>query len=66
MIVGNMLLFKKKATHVVTYVSFPSKGQVDYCLVRRNQRKFLKDRKALPSEECVSKHRPLVCDFRIR
>ena len=35
------------------------KTQVDYCLVRRNQRKFAK---VLPSEEC----KPLLCDFKTR
>ena len=31
-----------RASHLVTYESGPSKTQVDYCLVRRIQRKFLK------------------------
>ena len=30
------------------------KTQVDDCLVRKNQRKFSKDIKALPSEECIT------------
>ena len=37
------LTFKKRANHLVTYKSDPSKTQVDYCLVRKNQRKFLND-----------------------
>ena len=37
------------ASHLVTYESDSSKTQVDYCLVRRNQRTFLKDIKVLPS-----------------
>ena len=36
-------LFKKSESHPVTYKAGPSKTRVDYCLVRRNQRKFLKD-----------------------
>ena len=40
--VGNTL-FKKKASHQVIYESVLSKPQVDYCLVRRNQRNLLKD-----------------------
>ena len=40
---GNTLL-KMRATHLVTYESGPSKTNVDHCLVRRKQRKFLKDK----------------------
>ena len=42
MTVGNTL-FTKRASHLVSYESGPSKAQVNYRLVRRNQRKFLKD-----------------------
>ena len=31
---------EKKASHLVTYEPGPSKTQVDYSLVRKNQRKF--------------------------
>ena len=50
--VGNTL-FKKAASHVISYESRASNTQVKYCLVRRNQRKFLEDIKILPSEKCV-------------
>ena len=40
---GNTL-FKMRATHLVTYESGSSKTNVDHCLVRRKQRKFLKDK----------------------
>ena len=33
--VGNKL-FKKRASHLITYESGPSKTQVDYCLVEVN------------------------------
>ena len=39
---------------------------VDYCLVRRNQKKCSKDTNVSPSEECITQHKPLVCDFKIR
>ena len=39
---------KKKARYLFIYESGPSKTQVDYCLIKRNQRKFLKDIKLLP------------------
>ena len=54
---GNTL-FKKRVSHLVTYESGPSKTQVGYCLVSRNKRKFLKDMIALPSENCISQHKP--------
>ena len=58
-------LFKKRASHLVTYETGPSKTQVDYFLVRSNQ-KLLKDRKALPSDDYLSQSKPLVCEFKIR
>ena len=65
MTVGNKL-FKKRASHLATHESGPSKTQVKYCLVRRNQKQFLKDTKVLHCEECITQHKPLVCDFKIR
>ena len=56
MTVGNTL-FKKRTSHLVTYESCPLKSQVDYCLVRRNQRQF--------GGECITQHKPLECDFKI-
>ena len=64
MTVGNAL-FKKRASHLATCESCPSKTQVD-CLVRRNQRKFFKDIKVLPSEEFITQHNSLVYGFNIR
>ena len=37
-----------------------------YWLVRKNQKKFLKDVKLLPSEEYITQHKPLVCKTEIR
>ena len=64
MAVGNTL-FKKRASHLVTYETGPSKTQVDYFLVRSNQ-KLLKDKKVLPSDDYLSQPKPLVCEFKIR
>ena len=64
-------LSKKRANHLVTCESGPSKTQFDYCLLRRNQRKFLKDIKVLPKAECpksylsLTQHKPLILDFKI-
>ena len=62
-------LFKKMASHVFTYESDPLKSQVGYCLVRRNQWKFLKDIKVLPrepKEECITRLTPLLRVFKMR
>ena len=50
MTVGNTV-FKNEASHLVICEPGPPKPQVDYCLVRRKQRKLLKDIKVLPSKE---------------
>ena len=49
--VGNALFKKrgKSLSHLKT--------QVDYCLVRRNQRKFLEDIKVLTSAECITQYK---------
>ena len=62
---GNTL-FRKKTSNLLACEPGPSKTQVDYCLIRRNQRKFLKDIKVLSSEEYITQHNPLICDFKIR
>ena len=41
------------------------KIEAKYFLARRNERKFLKDIKLLPSEEFITQHKPLVCDFKL-
>ena len=63
--VGNTVI-KNRVNHLVTYEFGPSKPQGDYCLVRRNQRNFSKDIKVLPSEDCITQHKSLVCNFTIR
>ena len=35
-------------------------------MVRTNQKKLLEDIKILPSEDYITKHKPLVCDFKIK
>ena len=57
---------RKRANHLVTYESGPSKTQVDCCLLRRNQRKVLKGIKVLPKAECFTRHMSLIFDFKIK
>ena len=69
MIVANTF-FKKRDSHLVTYKSGSESGsaktQVDYCLVRKGQRKLLKDIKVVPSEECITQHKPVICNLKIK
>ena len=65
MIVANTF-FKKRDSHLVTYESGSAKTQVDYCLVRKDQRKLLKDIKVIPSEECIAQHKPVICNLKIK
>ena len=59
-------LFKKRKSHLVTYLAGGAQTQIDYILTRLKDRKLLKDVKVVPSEECVSQHRLLICSTVIR
>ena len=59
-------LFKKRKSHLVTYSSGGAQTQTDYILTRLKDCKLLKDVKVVPSEECVSQHRLLICSTVIR
>ncbi|KAK3893379.1 hypothetical protein Pcinc_002812 [Petrolisthes cinctipes] len=65
MLVANTV-FKKRESHLVTYESGTAKTQVDYLLVRKKDRKLLSDVKVIPSEEIVTQHKPVVCDFKVK
>ena len=58
--------FKKGGKLELIYGVWVIKNSVDYCLVRRSQLKFLKDMKVLLSEECITQHKLLVCDLKVR
>ena len=55
--------FSKMENQLVLYESGSSESDVDYCLVGRDQRKFVKDSKFSPSEECIT-HKPLSLSLR--
>ncbi|KAK3896219.1 hypothetical protein Pcinc_000141 [Petrolisthes cinctipes] len=65
MLVANTV-FKKRESHLVTYESGTAKTRVDYLLVRKKDRKLLSDVKVIPSEEIVTQHKPVVCDFKVK
>ena len=54
--------FNKSASHLIAYQSGPCKTQVKYFLERKDQRKLVKDVSILPSEDCITQHKPLVYD----
>ncbi|XP_046843857.1 uncharacterized protein LOC124437940 [Xenia sp. Carnegie-2017] len=58
--------FIKEESKLVTYESGNSRTVVDYILVNEEERKNVKDAKVIAGEECVTQHKLLVMDWRIR
>ncbi|XP_063854088.1 craniofacial development protein 2-like [Scylla paramamosain] len=58
--------FKKRQSHVITYKSGQNETQIDYILVRREDKRLVMDCKAIPGEPVVTQHRLLVADFRMK
>src|SRR5881628_469925 len=52
--------FKKRDLNKVTYASGDNRSQIDYMLVRRVDRKRVRDVKVIPGEPCLTQHRLLV------
>jgi len=52
--------FKKRDSNKVTYVSGDNRSQIDYMLVRKVDRKRVRDVKVIPGEPCLTQHRLLV------
>ena len=50
---------------MITYASGDHETQVDYILFRKGLRKYIRDVKVIPGEECLTQHRLLVCIFKI-
>ena len=65
MVVCNTL-FRKRLSRLITYESGGCQTQIDYILVRKSDRKVVKDVKVISGEECVSQHRLLVCDIVVK
>ena len=57
--------FQKKEEHLITFKSGPTKSQIDYLLVRRNELKGVKNCKVIPGECLAVQHRMVLMDFRI-
>ena len=61
-----LLLAQRIIISVINVVRKLKEKEVDYCLVKRNQSKFFKDRKVLPSDVCTIQPKPLIPNFKIR
>jgi hypothetical protein len=57
-------LFRKRETHLVTFRSGQHSSQIDFILVRREDRRACLDCKVLPKECVVPQHKLVVADFR--
>ena len=64
LVIGNTL-FKKRNSHLITYRTKDHETQVDYILFRRNLRKYIRDVKVIPEEECLKPHQLLILVFKI-
>ena len=58
--------FKKKKEHLITFKSGSTRTQIDYLLMRTNDRRKCRDCKVIPSECLTTQHRLLVMDVEIR
>jgi len=54
--------FKRQKNELATYVSGGTVSAIDYLLLRRCDRRYIKNVKVIAGEECVSQHRLLVGD----
>ncbi|XP_016544374.2 uncharacterized protein LOC107844480 [Capsicum annuum] len=58
--------FPKKKDHLVTFCSTLAKTQIDFLLLRKEDRVLCKDCKIFPNENLVTQHRLLVMDLVIK
>ena len=65
LVAGN-LKFMKTDNHLISYQSGGCSSQVDYNLLQRNRFHLVKDIKVIPSEECITQHRLLICDLKLK
>ena len=58
--------FQKREQQKITYLSGGNKSQIDYTMVRRRDRRHMKDNKTFPGEAVVKQCRLLVTDFEVK
>jgi hypothetical protein len=59
-------LFRKRVSHLVTFSSGQHCSQIDFILVRREDRHACLDYKVIPGECVMSQHKLVVANFRFR
>jgi hypothetical protein len=59
-------LFRKRVSHLVTFSSGQYCSQIDFILVRKEDRHACLDCKVIPGEFIVPQHKHVVADFRFR
>jgi hypothetical protein len=59
-------LFRKRESHLVTFLSGQYSSQIDFILARREDRRACLDCKVIPGECVVPQHKLVVADFRFR
>jgi hypothetical protein len=57
-------LFRKRVSHLVTFSSGQHCSQIDFILIRREDRHACLDCKVIPEECVVPQHKLVVADFR--
>jgi hypothetical protein len=58
--------FKKDIGRLITYESGDSKTVVDYILIRKSERKWIRNVNVIPGEACLQQHKLLVCMLNLR
>jgi hypothetical protein len=59
-------LFRKRVSHLVTFSSGQHCSQIDFILMRREDRHVCLDCKVIPGECVVPQHKLVVADFHFR
>jgi hypothetical protein len=59
-------LFRKRDSHLVTFSSGQHYSQIDFILMRREDRHACLDCKVIPGECVLPQHKLVVADFRFR
>ncbi|XP_066947146.1 craniofacial development protein 2-like [Macrobrachium rosenbergii] len=58
--------FEKRRSHLVTYKSGQIETQIDYVLVRKEDKKIIMECKAIPNESVVAQLKLVVANFRLK
>ena len=58
--------FKKDIGRLITYESGDSRTVVDYILIRKAERKWVRNVNVIPDEACLQQHKLLVCMLNLR